>query len=184
MSNVKFLLSGREALSPPLMVTAVEKLVSLLSNTARRYDVLFGKHADMYLRGENEGNKRALSRAFVERTIDDVVSILNDESLKDEIAAFVSGSTDRVVSKCGDDGTVSVEHVPRLHFSYVYCVNLVPAKWRNAMHSLESVFYRDTTRVYDRYMLVKTVMTDLFKKITDTVLTAVFGSGPDAARRE
>lgn len=158
---------------------AAKKLAKLVLNTANRYDLLFGKHVEMFLLKENRRNKKALSLAFVEKTINDIVSMLRDDSLKLALAEYVCDSTESVVSQCTDDGVLSEAAMQRLHFGYVYCINLIPTNWRKLVCSFESIFYRDMTRVYDRYIVVKTVMTDMFKKLTDTVLQAVFGLVPN-----
>jgi hypothetical protein len=155
---------------------ASDKLANLIFNTARRYDLLFGKHTEMYLKNENVINKKALSSAFVAKTIDDIVTTLNDADLKELLATLICDTTDEVVSKCSNDGLISVQVLPRLYSFYVYCIYFIPAPWKEAVRSLESVFYRDMTRVYDRYLVAQTVMTNLFKQITDNVLNTMFGT--------
>lgn len=152
-----------------------DKLAKLIFNTARRYDVLFGKHTEMYLRKESVNNKKALSSAFVVKTIGDIELALNDNELREFLVDYICNSTERVVSKCSDDRLVSMEVLPRLYSFYVYCICFIPAGWTNIVRNLESVCYRDTTRVYDRYLVIKTVMTNVFKRITDTVLNVMFG---------
>lgn len=156
--------------------TVSDKLANITFITARRYDLLVNKHTEMYLKKENPNNKIALSSAFVGKTIDDVVAMLNDNELKELLAEYVCDCTERVVSKCSDDGLVSAEALPRLHSFYLYSIYLLPTGWTNVVRNLESICYRDMTRVYDRYLVVKTIMSDLFKNITDTVLNAMFGT--------
>jgi len=155
-------------------VSALKRLTELLLITARRYDVLFTKHVEMYLTKESERNKKALSLAFVEKTINEIVTMLNDESLKNDLAEYICISTERVITKCDEENITSLDAMRRLHFSYMFCVNCIPNSWRQVVGSLENIFYRDMTRVYDRYMVLKTIMTDTFKTVSDTILQTVF----------
>lgn len=148
--------------------------IDFFYNTLSKYDVLVEKHAELYLRGENAKKKRNLSSAFVRKTLDDVISMLKNEDVINNITEYVCDTTERVVSKCGENGTVSPEALTKVHFSYLYGLYFIPANWANEFRGLESVCYRGLTRVYDRYVAVKTILTNVFRVITDTVLHTIF----------
>lgn len=151
-------------------------LTNLLHNTVRRYDLLVARHTDMCLQKGNFEMKKSLSRAFVGKTIDDMITVFNSESFRNILADYVCDSTEHVISKCRETEFISSEALRRVHFSYLYCLCLMPNAWINDLRCLENVCYRDTSSVYNRFVAVKTFLMNVFKVITDTVLGTLFNN--------
>ena|SRR5436190_7631831 len=152
----------------------VSKFADTIFNTIRRYDLLVREHSFLHLQNNSDIEKDNLSSAFVDRTLSELVCLLNDTNVKNDISGFVRDCTENVVATCSDNGLISPSSLPRAHFYYLYCLYFAPARFINEIQKLESLFYRDMTRVYDRYVAVKTALTEMFNKITEAVLKVLF----------
>jgi len=150
------------------------RLADLMFNTVRRYDVLVREHTQMHLTDKSLSEKECLSSAFVTKTMSDLMAILNDETFKQTITNYVCDCTNAVVAKCSDNDLVTPKSLPRVNFLYLYYLYLAPTHWVNEIRRWESLFYRDMTNVYERYVFVKTALTETFNTFTEAILKALF----------
>lgn len=154
-------------------------LSDFIRNTVRRYDVLVKVHAKLYLKGDDEGNKRALTAIFVEKTFDELAAICENSELRGTVSKYLYAYTNRVITDCHSSHAVSPEALPRLGFYYLYGLHLLPGRWIAELKKLETLCYRDVACVYDRYVAVKTAMANVFTTISDFALRLMFGKGDD-----
>lgn len=146
----------------------------VVHNTIRRYDLLVRKHAEMYLKKENDRDKLSLSSAFVKCTLDDAVSVLIDPRFRRSLAECVKQTTERVVSKCNDEKLIAPEALTRVHFPYLYCLYSFPARLINNLRESETIWYRDVASAYERYVALKVMFTNILENISTVLFSLLF----------